>query len=116
MLPLCQHMMPNGKRCQSSALNGTRFCDYHGRRIRPDASSIPFVFPQDLASVQHNLHVILMALQEGSISPSTAHSLIRVCRAASANLRAAARDKRKHRKCIDGEFRIRQTALPEHPI
>jgi len=116
MHPLCQHTMPTGKRCQSPALTNARFCYYHSRRVSPATSSFPFAFPGDYDAIQHNLSLIPLALQEGRISPSVADAMIRACRAASANLKASSRLRRKSRKCVDGEFRIRRTALPKHPI
>ncbi|HUY81814.1 MAG TPA: hypothetical protein VMU92_08835 [Acidobacteriaceae bacterium] len=113
MYPLCQRMMPTGSRCQSPAVKNTRFCYFHGRRIRKRAPAIPLVSPNDHASIQHNLYLILLALQEGRISPGVADSMNRVCRAASANIEAAVRP---GRKSVDAEPRTAKPASPPHRI
>lgn len=115
MYTLCHHITTTGKRCQSPALTNTRFCYYHGRRVRPAASSFPFVFPGDHDAIQHNLALIPLALQEGRISPSVATAIVRACRAASANLKASSRLRRKSPKCIDGEILISSKAQSISP-
>lgn len=120
MYQLCPHILPSGSPCHSPAIQSARFCFLHERQHRPAAApsrqsspAIPFVFPADHAAIRHNLHLTMLALLEGRISPRTADILNSICRTAAANLKAAPLPRRK---CIDGEFRISRPARPEHPI
>lgn len=97
MFPLCALLKPDGTQCGSPALTGSNFCFHHiGGRLpkpRPDAppASAPpkFVFPDSYAAIQHNLFLVVQALNEGKIDNRTANTYNRMFRACQLNLRQA---------------------------
>ena len=97
MVPLCRHILPSNKRCDSPAVRGQLYC-YHHKVVkiattRPprkpyDATYIiPFVFCEDRAAVQLNLHLVNRALNEGRIDTRTANAYNNSFRIALSNLR-----------------------------
>ena len=95
MLSLCRHILTEGRHCRQPAIKGTLLCRFHGvqRKLtaRPKyygSITIPFVFPEDRAAVQLNLHLIALATIEGRIEPPVARALTNVYRACGINLKA----------------------------
>ena len=100
-VPLCTHVKPSGATCGSPAVSGTALCYHHSAiksalaRVIPldkvpygAHAPIPFVFPEDRASLQINLFLLLNAFNEKRIDQRTATIMHRVLRAMSANLGA----------------------------
>src|SRR6185437_6425805 len=78
--PLCTHVKTNGIVCGSPAVAGTELCYHHsaiktamghvgsgGRGVGGEFAPIPFVFPEDRASMQINFFLLLQAFNEGRI-------------------------------------------------
>ena len=91
MYPVCTLIKSDGIRCGSPALTGMRFCFQHigGRLPKPGTQIEPleFVYPDSHAAIQHNLFLVVQALNEGKIDNRTANTYNRLFRACEANLR-----------------------------
>jgi len=100
-VPLCTHVKPSGATCGSPAVSGTALCYHHSTvkttlaRVVPldkvpygAHSPIPFVFPEDRASIQINFFLLLKAFNEKRIDQRAATIMHRMLRAMSANLGA----------------------------
>ena len=95
MYKMCRHIMPTGHHCQCPAVKNALFCYHHGRQKRltarpkrPYSVTIPFVFPEDRASIQINYQLAVLAVLEGKLEPRQANAIINAYRAAAANLKA----------------------------
>jgi hypothetical protein len=100
-VPLCTHVKPSGATCGSPAVSGTALCYHHstvktalGKVVPLDQepygthSPIPFVFPEDRASIQIDLFLLLKAFNEKRIDQRTATIMHRMLRSMSSNLGA----------------------------
>src|SRR5579875_3070402 len=100
-VPLCTHVKPSGATCGSPAVSGTALCYHHSTvkttlaRVVPldqepygSHSPIPFIFPEDRASIQINFFLLLKAFNEKRIDQRTATIMHRMLRAMSSNLGA----------------------------
>jgi len=100
-VPLCTHVKPSGATCGSPAVSGTTLCYHHSAvktalaRVVPldqvpygAHAPIPFVFPEDRASLQINFFLLLKAFNEKRIDQRTATIMHRMLRSMSANLGA----------------------------
>jgi hypothetical protein len=100
-VPLCTHVKPSGATCGSPAVSGTALC-YHHSAVKSALAKVvpldqvphgahaplPFVFPEDRASIQINFFLLLKAFNEKRIDQRTATIMHRMLRAMSANLGA----------------------------
>lgn len=95
MIQICRHILDSGTKCQAPALKDKPLCRHHhrrhallarARRAAGEAKAIPFVFPEDRASIQTNLFLVLHALAEGKIDNQTANVMTRTLRVAAVNL------------------------------
>ena len=83
--------MPSGATCGSCAVSGTPLC-YHHSAIKTalskaaNVSDIPFIFPEDRASLQINYFLLLQAYTQGRIDLRCFNSMQRLLRAMAANL------------------------------
>lgn len=97
--PICTHIKTDGIRCGSPAVSGTDFCHHHsaikiatshaGSASRPgpgDFAPIPFVFPEDRASMQINYFLLLQAFNQHQIDLKTFKSMMSILKAMKANL------------------------------
>lgn len=89
--PLCTHTMPSGATCGSPAVSWTTLCYHHSalKTALGKAASggrIPFVFPEDRASLQINYFLLLQAFTTGDIDFRTFNSMQRLLRSMDANL------------------------------
>ncbi|MGH9440326.1 MAG: hypothetical protein ACRD22_21280 [Terriglobia bacterium] len=98
-IPLCTHIKSNGVPCGSPAVAGTELC-YHHSTLKAALGNvvplsqvaygaftpIPFVFPEDRASLQINYFLLLQAFNEQRIDLRTANMMQRIVRAMAANL------------------------------
>jgi hypothetical protein len=97
--PLCTHRMTTGATCGSPAVSGTALCYHHSAiktalgKVAPldrvpygAHSPIPFVFPEDRASLQINFFLLLQAFNERRIDQRTSTIMHRMLRSMSANL------------------------------
>ena len=93
---LCTHVKTDGVRCGSPAVSGTALC-YHHSAVKTALGKaqtmneygtcpLPFVFPEDRASMQINFFLLLGALNEGRIDLRTYHSFLSLLRAMARNL------------------------------
>ena len=95
----CTHVKTNGKVCGSPAVSGTAFCHHHSAvktalgRVQPNAKAanggfapIPFVFPEDRASMQINFFLLLQAFNEGRIDLRTYRSMLSMLKEMAKNL------------------------------
>ena len=118
MYPVCTLIKSDGTRCGSPAVTGTNFCFHHigGRLPKPkteirtetplDSTPLKFVYPDSYAAIQHNLFLVVEALDEGKIDNRTANTYNRLFRACELNLR----------KCEAANASIRLgNAPPEEP-
>lgn len=85
MAPRCYQSLDNGQRCNAPAIHGSRFCRHHdSQRVslkepKPKATeSEPLNLPPlvDKPSMLAALNIVALALAEGRIKRSVAHTLI----------------------------------------
>jgi hypothetical protein len=98
IVPLCQHLMDNGRRCGSPAMRGTRYCYSHHRSQAHSArknaerarqrwfESVPL---EDAISVQRALTKVINRLLAGNIGHKQAGQILYRLQTASVNLRNA---------------------------
>lgn len=95
----CTHVKTNGEVCGSPAVSGTEFCHHHSAvktalgKVQPKAkpgnggfAPIPFVFPEDRASMQINFFLLLQAFNEGQIDLRTYRSMLSMLKEMAKNL------------------------------
>jgi hypothetical protein len=99
MYELCRYLLASGRRCTQPAVTGGPYCRHHGVVRRTVASSIlppefhhlhralPFLYPEDRASIQANCFLIMRALDDRRISTQTANAFNRLLRTCQANLK-----------------------------
>ena len=97
--PICTHVKTDGIRCGSPAVSGTASC-YHHSAVKtalakgqsngkiPDEgfAPIPFVFPEDRASMQINFFLLLQAFNEQRIDQRTYSLMLSMLKAMAKNL------------------------------
>lgn len=95
--PLCTYIKTDGVRCGSPAVKGSELCFHHSAvktalgKVKPQAASgefapIPFVFPEDRASMQINFFLLLQAFNEGRIDLRTFNAMQRLLCSMARNL------------------------------
>ena len=97
--PLCTHVKTNGIVCGSPAVAGTELCYHHsaiktatghagsgGRGAGGEFAPIPFVFPEDRASMQINFFLLLQAFNEGRIDLKHFKAMMSMLKSMAANL------------------------------
>ena len=97
--PICTHIKTNGIRCGSPAASGTGFCHHHsaiktatshsapkGRPGSGEFAPIPFIFPEDRASMQINFFLLLQAFNQHQIDLRTFQSMMVMLKAMAKNL------------------------------
>lgn len=95
----CTHMKTNGEVCGSPAVSGTEFCYHHaavktalgkgqanGKAPVEGFAPIPFVFPEDRASMQINFFLLLQAFNEQRIDQKTYRLMLSLLKAMAKNL------------------------------
>jgi hypothetical protein len=98
-VPQCTHVKTNGEVCGSPAVSGTELCYHHSAvktalaKGRPNDKApsegfapIPFVFPEDRASMQINFFLLLQAYNEQRIDQRTYNSMLSLLKAMAKNL------------------------------
>lgn len=98
-VPVCTHIKADGVRCGSPAVSGTELCYHHsavktalgkaqpgGKAPHGGFAPIPFVFPEDRASMQINFFLLLQAYNEGRIDQRTYNSMLSLLKAMAKNL------------------------------
>ena len=98
-VPVCTHIKTDGTRCGSPAVAGTELCYHHSAvktalgkvPARTGAGSgefapIPFVFPEDRASMQINFFLLLQAFNEGRIDLRRYRAMLSMLKSMAANL------------------------------
>src|SRR6185437_12293087 len=98
-VPQCAHVKTNGICCGSPAVSGTDVCYHHSaiknatiqaasaRRPGPgEFAPIPFVFPEDRASMQINFYLLLQAFNQHQIDLKTFKSMMSMLKAMKSNL------------------------------
>lgn len=99
VVPECTHVKTNGEVCGSPAVSGTAFCYHHSAvktalaKARPNGKApeegfapIPFVFPEDRASMQINFFLLLQAFNEQRIDQRTYRLMLSMLKAMAKNL------------------------------
>ncbi len=97
VVPQCTHVKTNGEVCGSPAVSGTEFCYHHSAvktaLSRPEGKAsfegfapIPFVFPEDRASMQINFFLLLQAFNEQRIDQKTYRLMLSLLKAMAKNL------------------------------
>ena len=97
VLPQCTHIKTNGEVCGSPAVSGTDLCYHHsavktalakphGKAPYEGFAPIPFVFPEDRASMQINFFLLLQAFNEQRIDRRTYNCFLSLLRAMAKNL------------------------------
>lgn len=96
--PICTHIKTNGIRCGSPAVSGAEHCHHHSalktalttpRNNKPGRGGfapIPFVFPEDRASMQINFFLLLQAYNEQRIDQRIYNSFLNLLRSMARNL------------------------------
>ncbi|MGH9587663.1 MAG: hypothetical protein ACRD3F_11970 [Acidobacteriaceae bacterium] len=96
--PICTHIKTEGIRCGSPAVSGTDFCHHHSavkmalgkapsrKGQRGGFEPIPFVFPEDRASMQINFFLLLQAFNEGRVDLRNYRAMLGMLKAMAANL------------------------------
>ena len=99
MYQLCRYLLASGRRCTQPAVTGGPYCRHHGVVKRTVASSIvppqfhhlhralPFLYPEDRASIQANCFLVMRALDDRRISTQTANAFNRLLRTCQASLK-----------------------------
>ena len=95
----CTHVKTNGEVCGSPAVSGTELCYHHstvksalGKWTPADQvaygefTPIPFIFPEDRASLQIDYFLLFRALTEERVERRAAEILFRMLKAMAANL------------------------------
>lgn len=95
----CTHVKTNGEVCGSPAVSGAAICYHHsavktalatgqpnGRIPDEGFAPMPFVFPEDRASVQINFFLLLQAYNEQRIDQRTYNSMLSLLKAMAKNL------------------------------
>jgi len=93
----CTHIKTNGEVCGSPAVSGTEFCYHHsavktalakphGKAPFEGFAPIPFVFPEDRASMQINFFLLLQAFNEQRIDQRTFRLMLSTLKAMAKNL------------------------------
>ncbi|MGB7191506.1 MAG: hypothetical protein WBD10_15330 [Acidobacteriaceae bacterium] len=88
---LCSHVKSDGIVCGSPAVGGTELCYHHSavKRVLGKAQAegpLPFVFPEDRASLQINYFILLKDYNEGRMEQATFNCLFSLLRAMARNL------------------------------
>src|SRR5690348_6784443 len=98
VVPQCTHIKNNGEVCGSPAVSGTEFCYHHsavktalakttqGKAPYEGFAPIPFVFPEDRASMQINFFLLLQAFNEQRIDQKTFRLMLSTLKAMAKNL------------------------------
>lgn len=98
-VPVCTHVKTNGEGCGSPAMSGSECCYHHSTvkaalgKVQPNGKAanggfapIPFVFPEDRASMQINFFLLLQAYNERRIDQRTYNSLLSLLKSMARNL------------------------------
>ncbi|HEU4981429.1 MAG TPA: hypothetical protein VFT88_02000 [Acidobacteriaceae bacterium] len=96
-VPQCTHVKTNGEVCGSPAVSGTELCYHHsavktalarptGKAPYEGFAPIPFVFPEDRASMQINFFLLLQAFNEQRIDQRTFRLMLSTLKAMAKNL------------------------------
>ena len=96
-VPQCTHIKTNGEVCGSPAVSGTELCYHHsavktalakphGKAPFEGFAPIPFVFPEDRASMQINFFLLLQAFNEQRIDQKTFKLMLSVLKSMAKNL------------------------------
>ena len=96
-VPQCTHVKTNGEVCGSPAVSGTDFCYHHsavktalarptGKAPYEGFAPIPFVFPEDRASMQINFFLLLQAFNEQRIDQKIYRLMLSTLKAMAKNL------------------------------
>jgi len=97
VVPQCTHVKTNGEVCGSPAVSGTDLCYHHsavktalskphGKAPYEGFAPIPFVFPEDRASMQINFFLLLQAFNEQRIDQRTFRLMLSTLKAMAKNL------------------------------
>ena len=97
IVPQCTHVKTNGEVCGAPAVSGTEFCYHHsavktalakphGKAPFEGFAPIPFVFPEDRASMQINFFLLLHAFNEQHIDQRTFRLMLSTLKAMAKNL------------------------------
>lgn len=98
VVPQCTHIKNNGEVCGSPAVSGTEFCYHHsavktalakateGKAPYEGFAPIPFVFPEDRASMQINFFLLLQAFNEQQIDQKVFRLMLSMLKAMAKNL------------------------------
>ena len=98
VVPQCTHVKTNGEVCGSPAVSGTELCYHHsavktalakatqGAAQYEDFAPIPFLFPEDRASMQINYFLLLQAFNEQRVHQKIFRLMLSMLKAMAANL------------------------------
>jgi hypothetical protein len=98
-VPQCTHIKTNGEVCGSPAVSGTELC-YHHSKVKSalgkwtpadqaaygEFTPIPFIFPEDRASLQIDFFLLLQAFNEQRVDQKTFRLMLSMLKAMAANL------------------------------
>lgn len=99
MYAICRHLFHSGRRCTQPAVAGSLYCRHHQVVKRTVEKSVlppedyglhrplPFVYPEDRASIQANCFLVLRALDDRRMSVQTANAMNRLLRTCEQNLK-----------------------------
>ena len=77
MTPLCQHLMPTGKTCQSPALSGQPLCFHHDRAAMQEQFSLSLPPLTSRASILLALSQVALAMGLNQLDTKRANLLLR---------------------------------------
>jgi hypothetical protein len=90
VIPLCNHIKPDGIRCGSPALRGQRRCYFHNRknvvRRKPTTMAAAFTALTDRQSISHALTATVQGLITGELQAKEAGVLLYALQIASGKL------------------------------
>ena len=122
MLPLCRHILHDGRLCQQASVNGSYYCRHHQNQNavvakiepKPDPwgllKPLPFVPVEDHAGIQLNLFIVLQALNDKRIDNKLANTYNRILRNCQLNLEKMEASRAAH---ADAEVARRVILTPE---
>jgi hypothetical protein len=111
VIEICRKILVSGSQCGQPAVGGSELCRHHGgvkkameRVRRPVAygahDPLPLVFPEDRASIQLNLALVMEALNHRKIDTTMANTMNRLLHSCSLNL---GRDRQGKGPLVDAE-------------
>ena len=103
MTPLCQHLMPTGKTCQSPALSGHPLCFHHDRAATQEQFSLSLPPLTSRASILLALSQVALAMGLNQLDTKRANLLLRSMNLATRLIAGCEKEARNTPKAVAAE-------------